>query len=53
MGIGAHIPQERGGARFRAVACGWRRIKVATVKVVVVGWVEDERRSTVMALMFD
>ena len=31
--FGAHIPQERGGAHFRAAACGWPRIKVAMVKV--------------------
>jgi hypothetical protein len=32
----------------------WLREKwVARVKVVVKGWVEDERNSTVMGLIFD
>ena len=49
--IWAHIPQERGGAHFRAIACGRQQIEVARVKIVVVGWVEDEQISTVMWLM--
>ena len=46
-------PSREGRAHFLAVACGWWRIEVARVKVavVVVGWVEEERISTVMGLM--
>ena len=49
--IWAHIPQERGGAHFQAFVCGWWRIEVEKAEGVVVGWVEDVRKSTVMGLM--
>ena len=50
--IWAHIPQERGGAHCWVVACSWGRNRVVRVKVVIVGWVEDEQNSTVMGLMW-
>ena len=49
--IWTHIPQERGGATFRVVACSLRAKWVARAKVVVVRWAQDERNSTVMGLM--
>jgi len=49
--VWAHIPQERGGAPLREIPCRWERNEVVRVKVVVAGWVGDERNSTVMGLM--
>ena len=43
---------KRGRAYFWEVGCSCGRIEMARVKVVAVGWVEDERESTMMQLMW-
>jgi hypothetical protein len=48
---GPHPSEEGRGGRLAAFLGFWGRMEVARGKVVVVGWVENERNSTVMGLM--